>query len=126
SANFRRGGAKGRVRRSDSVGAGVFAAVDQPALAGNVAGQVGGQVRDQRADFVGAAETAGGVGRHAGLADFLVRAPGGLGQLFDVALLRAGVEGARQYIVDGDIVADGLARQAAHEADQAGARAVRQ
>src|SRR5207245_8296228 len=68
----------------------------------------------------------GGTGGRALLPDLLERLAELIEHALDVALLRVAVEDAGQDVVDRDVAMDGLPSEASHEADKAGARAVRQ
>src|SRR5580765_1344409 len=87
-------------------------AVDQQILPGNVAGMRGAQERAGRAKLVRIAEALGRNGRDAiggNLGDALALLLGGFTQN---TAQPVGIESARQYIVDGDILVRDRARDA--------------
>src|SRR6267378_1629835 len=104
----------------------VGAAVQQQILAGNVTRLRAAQIGAGIAEFLDAAEAARRVRLGAGLAQLLVAPAARLGVELEVRAQPVGVERAGQQVVDGHVVAHGLARQPGDEAGEAGARAVRQ
>src|SRR5205823_6835938 len=100
----------------------IGAAVQQQVLAGNVTRLRAAQVGAGIAEFLDAAEAARRVRLGAGLAQLLVALAARLGVELEVRAQPVGVERAGQQVVDGHVVAHGLARQPGDEAGEAGAR----
>src|SRR4051794_1982893 len=102
------------------------AAVEQEVLARDVAGLRAAKVGAGIAEFLDRAEAAGRVGLGANLSELVRRLSRLLRVELEVAAQPVGLERAGQEIVDGHVLAHGLAREAGDEPGQAGARAVRE
>jgi len=94
-------------------------AVDQQILAGDEAGVGRAQERDVSGDLVGLAVAAGRIGGTAFAPDVSEAAPALGGERRDMLALAVRGDDARQDVVDGDVVFDGLAGDAGDEADEA-------
>src|SRR6266851_6290383 len=112
-------GATGRSERPR-----IGAAVQQPILAGDIAGLDTTQEGAGGAEFVGAAEAPSRVLLHALRRDGVGALAGALGGMGDGRAQAVGVERSGQQIVDRDVMDDGLAGDAGDETVQARTRAV--
>src|SRR5712691_2559197 len=125
-ATARRPTRRGSIRATPSICPGIAPAVDQQVLAGDEAGMLRAQERAIGPELGRPPVAPGRIGLGPRAPELVEALAGLLEQAAHVLALGAAVEDAGEQVVDGHVAPDGLPREAADEADEAGARAVRQ